>query len=100
MPTQLIYMSQPFGFDDAMLGGILDAARRNNRRDGITGALICRHDIYLQLLEGEDAPIQAAYERIARDDRNQRPIAGAPSRGADSLVRRSTSGAETPVEIG
>ena len=30
--TQLIYCSQPFGFDDAMLGGILLQARRNNAR--------------------------------------------------------------------
>ena len=28
--TQLIYASEPFGFDDAMLDGILLQARRNN----------------------------------------------------------------------
>ena len=49
---QIIYMSQPFGYDEAMLAGILLDARRCNKRDGITGALVCRHDIYLQLLEG------------------------------------------------
>ena len=68
--AQLIYKSRPFGFDDAMLGGILVEARRNNARDGITGALICRHDIYLQLLEGEAALVEAAYVRIVRDDRH------------------------------
>ncbi len=30
---QLIYRSQPFGFDRATLAGILSGARRNNRRD-------------------------------------------------------------------
>ena len=54
---QLIYSSQPFGFDEAMLAGILSGARYNNVRDGITGALICRQDIYLQLIEGPAAAI-------------------------------------------
>lgn len=68
--TQLIYMSQPFGFDRAVLAGILTGARRNNARDGITGALVCRHDVYLQLIEGEAAAIDDLFERISRDDRH------------------------------
>jgi Sensors of blue-light using FAD len=68
--TQLIYASQPFGFDDAMLGGILVQARRNNPRDDITGCLICRHDLYLQLLEGPALAIDALYARIKTDDRH------------------------------
>ena len=68
--TQLIYASRRFGFDDAMLAGILLDARRCNARDGVTGALICRADIYLQLLEGPDATIEATYRRIAADDRH------------------------------
>ncbi|GAA4039601.1 hypothetical protein GCM10022281_20590 [Sphingomonas rosea] len=67
---QLIYRSQPFGFDKAMLAGILMSARRNNPRDDITGALICRHDLYLQLIEGPAAAIDALYARIAEDDRH------------------------------
>ncbi len=68
--TQLIYTSQPFGFDDAMLNGILVSARRNNPRLDITGCLICRQDMYLQLLEGPEAAISALYERIKVDDRH------------------------------
>ena len=67
---QLVYASQPFGYDDLALAGILAAARRNNNRDGITGALICREDLYLQLLEGPPAPVQLIYERIKRDERH------------------------------
>lgn len=70
MVTQLIYMSEPFGFDASILAGILTDARRNNRRDGITGALVCRHDIYLQMIEGEAAAIDALFARIAVDDRH------------------------------
>jgi hypothetical protein len=67
---QLIYSSRPFGFDEAALNGILMFARRNNPREAITGALICRHDLYLQLLEGPQAAVEARYEKIARDDRH------------------------------
>jgi hypothetical protein len=67
---RIIYRSQPFGFDKTMLAGILSAARRNNPRDNITGALICRHDVYLQLIEGPEHAIDALYARIADDDRH------------------------------
>lgn len=67
---QLIYRSQPFGFDRATLAGILMGARRNNRRDDITGALLCRHDVYLQLIEGPAPAIDALYARILVDDRH------------------------------
>ncbi len=67
---QLTYASRPFGFDAAGLAGILLDARRCNERDGITGALICRDDLYLQLLEGPEAAVEAAYVRIRRDDRH------------------------------
>lgn len=67
---QLVYASRPFGFDEAMLNGILIDARRCNTRDDITGALVCRADLYLQYLEGPAAAVEAAFTRIARDDRH------------------------------
>ena len=67
---QLTYASRPFGFDAAALAGILIDARRCNARDQITGALICRDDLYLQLLEGPAEAVEAAYDRIRRDDRH------------------------------
>jgi len=67
---QLIYMSEPFGFDDGILNGILWISRRNNTRDGLTGALVARRDIYLQLLEGPEAAVTATYARILRDNRH------------------------------
>jgi hypothetical protein len=71
MLTQLIYSSQPFGFDRSILAGILVAARRNNARDAITGALICRQDLYLQLIEGPSAAIETLFAKIGEDDRHQ-----------------------------
>jgi Sensors of blue-light using FAD len=67
---QLIYASRPFGFEAAGLNSILSIARHCNTRDGITGALICRQDLYLQLLEGPEDKVEAAYVRIMRDDRH------------------------------
>jgi hypothetical protein len=52
------------------LNGILLDARRANARDGVTGALICRADIYLQLLEGQREHVANTLERIKRDDRH------------------------------
>lgn len=68
--TQIIYSSKPFGFTASVLDDILTVSRRNNVRDGITGTLICRADMYLQLIEGPDAALQATYERICSDDRH------------------------------
>lgn len=80
--TQLIYASQPFGYDEPTLAGILLDARRCNIRDGITGALVCRHDVYLQLLEGPEAAVAAAFIRIGYDDRHA---------GVKTLASRSVS---------
>ncbi len=44
---QLIYASTPFGFDNTTLNKILSVARRRNAQDQITGALVCRADLYL-----------------------------------------------------
>ncbi len=66
----MIYASRPFEFDEGVLVAILMVARRLNARDGITGALICRSDLYLQLLEGPQEPVEAAYRRIERDPRH------------------------------
>ncbi len=67
---QLIYSSRPFGYDDLALTGILSTARRNNLRDGITGALICREDLFIQLLEGKRETVTQTFARILRDDRH------------------------------
>jgi Sensors of blue-light using FAD len=68
--VQLIYASQPFGYDSVGLYNILSVSRSLNERDGLTGALICRADVYLQLLEGPQDKIDATYARIFKDDRH------------------------------
>jgi Sensors of blue-light using FAD len=68
--VQLVYSSRPFGFDLSMLGNILLRSRRNNARDDVTGALICRADLYLQWLEGPQAAVESTYAKILKDDRH------------------------------
>jgi hypothetical protein len=68
--SQLIYTSRPFGFDESVLDNILLSARANNVRRGITGALICRADLFVQLLEGPREAVTATLARILRDDRH------------------------------
>lgn len=71
MPMQqLIYASRPFGYDTAALAGIFSVSRVLNAQNDITGALICRSDIYLQLLEGPVGKVENTYERIVNDDRH------------------------------
>lgn len=67
---RLIYSSRPFGFDQGILNGILVQARQRNTAEDITGALICRADLYLQLLEGPPEAVGACYRRIVKDDRH------------------------------
>lgn len=67
----VVYVSHADGeVSDAELERILDISRRNNSRDGITGALLHRDGSFMQCLEGEESAVRAAYERIARDARH------------------------------
>ena len=68
---QVIYVSKPVGFDDETLNSILTLSRFNNERNQITGALICRSDLYLQYLEGPAHKIDSVYSKIKIDDRHE-----------------------------
>ena len=67
---RLIYCSRPFGFDTSVLNGLLIDSRENNQINDITGSLLCRADIYLQMLEGPKDSVLRAFDRIKRDDRH------------------------------
>lgn len=67
---QLIYASRPFGYSASVLAGILSGARVKNAQNDITGALICRPDLYLQLLEGPVGRVETLFDKICDDDRH------------------------------
>ncbi|WP_169542293.1 BLUF domain-containing protein [Solirubrobacter soli] len=53
------------------LGAIFTTARTNNRRLGVTGALVITEDAFAQTLEGEEAAVRELYESIAQDPRHE-----------------------------
>ncbi len=59
-------------FASAELQELLLTSRRNNMQLGITGMLLYKDGEFMQVLEGEQAAVQALYARIARDPRHQR----------------------------
>ena len=67
---QVIYVSKPVGFDDKILDSILVQSKRNNEKNQISGALICRSDLYLQYLEGPAHKIDFIYSKIKLDNRH------------------------------
>ena len=67
---QLVYVStarDPEAFDHEAL---LDRARRNNARDGVTGLLYIDGKRFLQAVEGPDAAVEALFARIQADPRH------------------------------
>ena len=68
--AQLIYMSRPYGYEPVLLDDILQIARARNRRLGITGTLISRSDLFLQMLEGPRQAISETFARIMDDERH------------------------------
>ena len=62
------------------VGQILEVSRRNNRRDGVTGALLYGEGCFAQVLEGPLAAVEQTFERIQCDFRH-----------ADVIVLESTA---------
>lgn len=70
---QRIYSSAATAtFTEVELSRLLLTARRNNQRVGVTGMLLYDKGSFLQVLEGEEAAVQALFERIERDPRHGR----------------------------
>lgn len=55
---------------DRTLRDILAAARRNNPRLGVTGALMFNTSCFIQVLEGPRAALDQLFERLRRDQRH------------------------------
>ena len=72
MIFQLVYVSRATsGMDVAELDAILDTARQNNAGLGITGMLLYHEGSFIQVLEGEQAAVEALYEKIGQDARHE-----------------------------
>lgn len=72
MLTQIFYSSR--ARDDLSAGdleAILESARRNNARLGITGVLILSDGVFFQAIEGETEVLDVLLERILADPRHE-----------------------------
>lgn len=52
------------------IDSILAAARCNNARLGVTGALVFNRGVFAQVLEGAARSVEAVFEKIQRDQRH------------------------------
>ncbi len=84
---RLIYRSRqtPAVCDDLdfEVGQIIRSAIRRNRDDNLTGLLVCFQGLFVQVLEGPQDRLWAAYGRILKDTRHFEPTlieAGAADR--------------------
>ena len=65
---QIFYHSR--ASDHVDVGAIMASSKRNNGMDGITGVLVFDGRTFLQVLEGPEDSVIAAFERIAADPRH------------------------------
>jgi hypothetical protein len=73
MLVRLLYASRSTSeIDEPLLAAILDHSRKYNQEHGITG-ILCAYtpgNVFLQLLEGGRAAVNALYANIVRDPRH------------------------------
>ena len=70
---RLMYRSRdliPAEARKAELGRLFTEARSNNKKRGITGALLLSEDRFVQVLEGDEAAVRALFTHIERDGRH------------------------------
>jgi len=77
--VRLLYVSRNVleGSSEEMedeVSSILQTSRRNNARDGVTGALLFNADCFAQALEGEAEAVQEIFERIQLDPRHEATV--------------------------
>ncbi|WP_424930063.1 BLUF domain-containing protein [Amaricoccus tamworthensis] len=71
MLERIIYVSRvAAGVELADVMGILKAARERNASEDISGGLVFHDGWFVQVLEGPQAVVEAAFARIARDPRH------------------------------
>ena len=67
----LIYYSVPTTFNEETIEEILLKSRQNNAQSNVTGALICRSDLYFQYLEGPIDEVNKTFKKIELDNRHK-----------------------------
>ena len=66
----MFYTSVATNIQQNELEIMLEHARAKNALNGITGMLLYCDDIFVQLLEGEEAKVRDTFQRISKDPRH------------------------------
>lgn len=69
--TQLVYISIVSDKVAVDMDQLVTICRKNNAEAGLTGAIIKHRGRFLQVLEGDNAKVLGAFERISRDARHK-----------------------------
>ncbi len=67
---QLIYMSNLVDGNEMVIPAILESARRNNTKNGVTGMLLYGDGSFVQVLEGDPEQVRQTFECIRNDPRH------------------------------
>ena len=68
---QLIYASHAkHAFDETELVSLLKASRTKNLKLNITGMLLYKDGIFMQLLEGDETEVRKLFSTIKHDNRH------------------------------
>ena len=68
--SRLIYYSEVREIGPGGVQAILDTARRNNERTGVTGGLLFNRHYFLQAIEGDRTQVTTTFCKIALDRRH------------------------------
>lgn len=72
---ELVYISAARRHcDPAELAAILEPARKNNARLGVTGILLYDAGSFIQVLEGDEPVVRELFETIKRDPRHHQVL--------------------------
>ncbi|WP_420414207.1 BLUF domain-containing protein [Roseibium sp.] len=72
--VSMIYASKTKDIDDVAIDGILQKARSNNPKLGLTGVLLFNSKFFVQCLEGGRMDVNRLYNAIAKDPRHEDPV--------------------------
>lgn len=72
---QLIYASHAKqAFDEIELISLLKASRAKNLKLNITGMLLYKDGVFMQLLEGDEAEVRKLFSAIKHDNRHEKVV--------------------------
>jgi len=72
MIYHILYTSKAVNpFDEFMMADLLNVCKKNNVGNKVSGMLLYREGIFLQLLEGEEKLVKELYKKIDKDERHK-----------------------------